>query len=1035
MIKITHVVKPTTWVTSLLLGAWLGFIAPTVIAVPATKATSAPVSSDRLLRYEDFKKYDKATVHKIQHDLALIYHDHPDWIRDLNLGHKPLTDDLMGPITMYWMQRYCTNFKVEPSGDFASKLPAEIARIAAFAEKHPAEKNILTSNEFALWNAGQAEPLRSQNYGIRRQGDEAALLALVEQFRLAQTAKVPAPAVQADPEEALTSYSYVLTGEDLTKLQGKDQLMLALSKLQDKPFADLDELKMASLEALAGLPGVFPKIWPIIQANSGPLVSYEINDQSLLALSQGGLAEATVQALEPLKDNKITDKSLFLQNVVAALKKPQTIKPSPNAAASTDNSVVVAEELPENDATTLRLILQEAEQANDLTLTEASLLKIKAELPPELSRLSLPAAIVKLLKEIQDISYPEGQLLHKAAQARFGFGIAACQGDVAQYNKYVSSLRLPDPDFASLKADLLLSAGNNAKTATLVTEGFALFEQLRQGRKDCGAKEREQYLSTQTQIYNELLRPAINALYQKKNEYHPGATIHWTGGSCGCVLDKLAGSVYGFYPFWEITDKPQTINFSVLSRVAYYGLSFDEMGEIKHTNNSLSTSSLVDDNSSAANEFIRVARRHNSKVDWVIEKGDWQGLWATYTSAHKAAVLDKLASNITLFLTTPLQDGFSKAKPYISLGTASVPTRGDGVTLYFKNYPTDADSVLVFNEFFEKLKTRLNAISPRYFVNVLVSQSAMANKQGIYSYANLLKLSRIGKHGDSSEQDEKTLRENLNTHVLVLLEEPSTDGKKQLRQEVENALHGEERKDLLRSILPVVVFDHKNWTQLQDDLIYFNDNFGGVGFWPLSAETAPESTLSCADSKSISRCISLHLEVQGDSGETDSALKKFICQNRWIFRIAMDFSLLLLAVVTVLYFRSCPIRSKITRYFPLCLVLFVFPPIVLFTLLLLFDPALSSISEGNLPFIISLVLLVSGAFGTYLYLRGQQDVPSRASLKVLLNSNQPLAPEELKRAKIPKAKAPGSGINLPSRATLTTLVRTTENLIRRHLKK
>lgn len=1039
MIKKIHSLG-TQWLGSALLGLLL--IAPAQAESTQGVALSkrAPVTAttklqdlskeqfDRLLQQTDFRKYDKATVRQIQQDLAAIYHDHPDWIRDVNLGAKPLTDDKMGPVTLFWTQRYCVNFKVQPIGDFAERLPAEIARIAAFAKAHPAEKAVLLSNDFAFWNVKQPEPQRSAYYTIRRQGTEAELLGLVQQYTQGKVEKTIAPAPES--VDLLTSYTYVLTADDITKLQGKDQLISALLKLQDQPFADVESLKKATNEALAGFPGSFKKIWPVVEANISHVVTYDITDSGLLALNQAGLLPSTVQALEPLKDAKTTDKSVFLQKVVAALKKPQKVAASPEATAAT-----ATEEMPENDINTLRLILQEAEQADEISLTEASLSKIKTQLPRELTLLTVPAGAAKLLKEIQDIAYPESHLLHKAAQARLSWGIAACMGDTPNYNKYISGLRLTDVEFLALKTDLLAASASDPKLAQSTSDSLQTLQQLRTGRQECSQKDRERNNAALTQVYNDWIRPAINALYQKKYEYHPASAIQWKGGSCGCVLDKLAGTVYGFYPFWKIDGKEQPVNFSVLSRVAYYGLSFDEMGELKQTNNTTSTTSVVDDNESDANAFIREARRYNTKVDWVIEKNDWQGAWISYSASHKAAVLDKLAANIAKLLSTKLTDPFSKIKPYVSLGGASTPTRGDGVTLYFKDYPTDADSTLVFNEFFQKLKTRLNALGPKYFVNVLVSQEALGRKEGIYTYANLLKLSRIGREATDNEADEKSIRDHLNTQILVLLEEPSTDGKKSLRQNVENALHGADRKDLLRSILPVLVFDNKNWMQLQDDLIYFNDNFGGVGFWPLSSGPEVATMQNCVDSKNVARCIALNYEELGAQGETDSAIKKFICQNRWIFRIALDFTLIVLVVVVILYFRFCSIRSRITQHFPLYLLAFGMPPIVLFTLLLLFDPALASISEGNLPFIISLTLLVGGAFAVYMYMRSQQEVPSRAVLKSLLGQQQHLDEDALKKSKTMKTRAYAPGMSLPSRATLTTLVRGTQNTLRRYIKK
>ena len=46
-------------------------------------------------------------------------------------------------------------------------------------------------------------------------------------------------------------------------------------------------------------------------------------------------------------------------------------------------------------------------------------------------------------------------------------------------------------------------------------------------------------------------------------------------------------------------------------------------------------------------------------------------------------------------------------RPILSLGAAAPVTRGDGITLYFQNYPTDIDSTTLFNEFFMNLHKTL----------------------------------------------------------------------------------------------------------------------------------------------------------------------------------------------------------------------------------------------------------------------------------------------------------------------------------------
>ena len=56
-----------------------------------------------------------------------------------------------------------------------------------------------------------------------------------------------------------------------------------------------------------------------------------------------------------------------------------------------------------------------------------------------------------------------------------------------------------------------------------------------------------------------------------------------------------------------------------------------------------------------------------------------------------------------------MTDLASKSVPWLSFGVSDIPTRGDGVTLYFDGYPDDAESVALYSEFLTELRHRLTA--------------------------------------------------------------------------------------------------------------------------------------------------------------------------------------------------------------------------------------------------------------------------------------------------------------------------------------
>jgi uncharacterized protein (DUF1786 family) len=105
----------------------------------------------------------------MQKQLGLIYQDLAEWKRDFALKQAPLSDGVVGPITLSWLQRFGFNFKVNTEGDYANAFADNINRIAAFGEKHKSELQILVSPEFESWDSSQSEKIKAKDYQIRRQ--------------------------------------------------------------------------------------------------------------------------------------------------------------------------------------------------------------------------------------------------------------------------------------------------------------------------------------------------------------------------------------------------------------------------------------------------------------------------------------------------------------------------------------------------------------------------------------------------------------------------------------------------------------------------------------------------------------------------------------------------------------------------------------------------------------------------------------------------------------------------------------------------
>jgi hypothetical protein len=854
-----------------------------ILCCCCTAAASArDVYYDRLLDQHKFKQLEKMVVTRMQQNLAVIYRNDRDWQRDVAQSRHPLTDGVLGPVTLFWLQRFTHDFKIEPIGDYVSETKLRLDRIASFAKMFPEETDVLISSDFFHWNDDQPELQKYRYYDVRRKGADQALLDLVYLY-LQIVDPVPGGARIGGSRFAV--YYYQLTAEDFKILQGKNQINEQLSKLVNKQFDNVAALKEAVGEALKDYPDLVDKLMPVIQRY------YRYADP---VITQGFL-------------DVLMGDSLF-----------------------------------------------------------TSLNGILADL---------------LDKSLSGVAYPDQRLFEQAVKSKIYDGIGACQ-DIDQQNAYVLGLRINDDDFKKLTQDLMIGPYQGIADFSYQVKQIDLLRLQR--RDECGEGDFAFVKTFVAELYETAIQPAIAALYKKKPAYSSARPVQWSSKGCGCLMDDLSGTVYGFYPFWLADGKTQAIDFNVLSRVAYYGLSFDENGVLRQANNPHNDATVLSTDKAERDSqtgFVQVVRKYDSQLDWVIHNDkpywDW---WKTQTSATRAAILNALAENIARLLATRIPGQFSTIGQSLPFGVEMMPTLGDGVTIYFNDFPGDAESVAIFNRFFADLQKQLLGMKNDYFVNILVPQSALG--AGLYRYFNLLSWIDTTKFTNSANSLLLSSRqENLQTKILVLIEEPTTDAKKELRLDVERGeLHGIERELLLRSIIPVIQFDGRNWKQLEDDVVYFKSNFGGIGFWPLAvneAEVVGEIPFHCDGIKSVSGCLIRFFQASTWYGEPESLLEKFVCENRTYFRLALGLLTVLSLLFVSLYFYSCRVHHRIKNHYVFYLSTLIIPMMVIALLLLTYDPALESISRGNLPLITVLFVMVAASVIAYQRRRKQLRKPSR----------------------------------------------------------
>jgi hypothetical protein len=200
-------------------------------------------------------------------------------------------------------------------------------------------------------------------------------------------------------------------------------------------------------------------------------------------------------------------------------------------------------------------------------------------------------------------------------------------------------------------------------------------------------------------------------------------------------------------------------------------------------------------------------------------------------------------------------------------------------------------------------------------------------------------------------------------------------------------MHGSDRADFVRSLLPVLHFDNRNWLQLEDDVVYARENFGGVGMWAPDfqnlAKPVEDTSLSCLQSMLVAVCLARINLSPGEHIQLPSWVEVMSCVHRWTLRVILALLLLTIVIVAFLYFRFCGARALIAKYFPYLLALVNIPALLVFTLLLLYDPLLARLATGNLPFIIAAVVCIATLFGCYKIVRESRRVPIRQHSKVV----------------------------------------------------
>ncbi|VVD60216.1 hypothetical protein PAN31108_00068 [Pandoraea anhela] len=886
-----------------------------------------------------------ATRRAIQQALLVIYSEDPAYLQAYRESTRPLSDNLVGPITLSWLNRFWLDFKMQPVGNLTNASVQALLKFASIVRAHPQWKADLVGADLGRWIDGFEPKERARYYQIRLAGTDDEIAAMLWLYHLDTDGNRNAG---PDPDRALlTIYNYTLDAADFGLLASKSKVIDHLSALQDKVYLNQPLFDAAVLDALKDLGKRAEAYLPEARAVA-ITTTYQLTDASLQQLRN---------------DNRVpTD----IIDAVSGLTEEYASQADFNEAildATSEIKTPVDPYVPE--------ILRAAQSQTTYVLTAQAL----AELASSRRNESVPPVVLDMLKGLQGLQYPQLWLFDRAVMARLREGVGACPTGIP-----------------GSVADARKVSAEQMQQLSAVLRDPALFSQLEAlWRKGACSTVDTLSLPQLMQALYDRFRPSLVATARKRPVFDPTKQVSWSGDGCGCLLDHLQGTVYGFFPFWMAGAK-QTVDFSTLTRIGYYGATFDDTGALVQANYGSNFVELSQTSASLPGDFVSVAQRHQSDVQWVIQRNDWRS-WTRLDRDRKVAVLDRLGEDIVKLLSTGLRNWTATVSNHLPFGARFAPTNGSGVVLFFDGYPEDPVSVVVFNQFVDQLRTQLRKARAGDRIDILMRHDRVGH--GIYTYANLLQLVSDTDKNVSTDLLARVDRDrNRRPNFLVLLDEPTTDSKKALREAVEGGLHGENRKTVLRQIIPVITFDNDNWQQLQDDIVYAQDNFGGIGFWPMPLRDASkqaanadpalpaadslipkptEGVQACTLTRSISECLADHYQIP--AGAQSSAVCKTVCENLYAFRLATKIVLLLLIGCAVAYYVSCRWREWMARYYHAPALVVAALWILLGLALLFCDPFLRWLARGYMiP--IFLVLFIVALIAWYQYqLKARDDQP------------------------------------------------------------
>lgn len=636
-------------------------------------------------------------------------------------------------------------------------------------------------------------------------------------------------------------------------------------------------------------------------------------------------------------------------------------------------------------------------------LNSSDMDSLKSYILKDLWHTSYSPTIATFLDSIKDIVFADSKMMRDYAVSLFAAFLGVCYDTTRTYQKIKSAIWNND-DVADLfrrvyegkndakiiknciEDEMTLNPFDIRDKPKSQLERDCWFNQMLNRRYKylyCSEDRWHQALQMVDSLYAHLLKNIVDSLSQNEARFSDNVPVVWAAKDCGCSQYKdLNGNVYAIYPYWLAKEGGDTLDFSVITRIAYYGIYADDMGNLRLPSGS---DALDFFDKPKYSNFVNVAHKYNVKVDWIISKNDWDGLANDSTEMLK--FLDTLIFKIDNLVS---KKNNSLARRFVSQFTIDGRDkgfRGDGVTLWFKNFPTDPKNTEIFRNEFKKLQKLLRKTNEFAFVNLMMDLSDLEEKmnerkdsvydpmaKGIYSYeffrSLLNRADRIENHKKGYTARE--LDEELRNFLIVLNNEPVSRNKLVLYNDLNQQMSGPGRTEVLHAVVPMLWLDYKQWQELEDDASFYNDAFYSLGIAPYGLM---ENSLQLEDK--LSQTILKNFEKEDGLHKTQGPIASFFCTNRWIFRMLNTLVYVFVFLLLLCYILICRVNAFFTKRLALFVAIVAVPPLLTTLILSNFDPSfmdfVGNVGRWGCFFVIVLTVIAI----TLLQVYRSTDVPKR----------------------------------------------------------